>query len=526
VIGERRRRSEGDVSDWMMRVIKAEAKRLIELAADDEELRADLRGLAEEILAATADNRTQPDSGPSQSLAPQPSTASLPPESAASSQARYPADATDRPQAGEPLRELTFGRSVSAQGMSPTVSEAPAPSRAADDDLARLEARCRRKAETARWAAERVRRQREGNSLPVENGPADQESIKWAGQLTDSFYWMKLPEGIQQADLSALDNVGGCFEALADALALVAIMQKEQPRNQKTWERTLPFVTEAQSALRAAFQRLGAGDDPDQLEVFEWLKLAAARHHVYIKRFMRADDLAAPSAWADLMGRIESATAGGQLSRQYGAALERMRNELARLRGGEGNADDWLTIIDAVDAMIGAGVPPSNRELRDLLLPVIDEIPERDDLPAGFRLVLREIDRFLALRSHLAPSPAVHAPSSELSEAARLLRGRSVLLIGGNRRREAQEALRRSLGLAELVWLETKEHEAIAAFEPLVARLDIALVLLAIRWSSHAFGDVKLYCERHGKPLVRLPGGYNPNQVAAQILGQCSGQLS
>jgi hypothetical protein len=51
------------------------------------------------------------------------------------------------------------------------------------------------------------------------------------------------------------------------------------------------------------------------------------------------------------------------------------------------------------------------------------------------------------------------------------------------------------------------------------------LVLLAIRWSSHAFGDVKQFCDRHGKPLVRLPGGYSPNQVAAQILAQGSEQL-
>ena len=46
---------EGVMSDWLMRVIKAEAKQLIALAADDDELRADLRALANEILAATED---------------------------------------------------------------------------------------------------------------------------------------------------------------------------------------------------------------------------------------------------------------------------------------------------------------------------------------------------------------------------------------------------------------------------------------------------------------------------------------
>ena len=98
-------------------------------------------------------------------------------------------------------------------------------------------------------------------------------------------------------------------------------------------------------------------------------------------------------------------------------------------------------------------------------------------------------------------------------------------MIGGNRRRESQESWRKSLGLKDLVWIETKEHQAVEAFEPLIARSDVAVVLLAIRWSSHSFGDVKEFCDRYGKPLVRLPGGYNPAQVAAQILAQCSGRL-
>ena len=100
------------------------------------------------------------------------------------------------------------------------------------------------------------------------------------------------------------------------------------------------------------------------------------------------------------------------------------------------------------------------------------------------------------------------------------------MLIGGSRRREAQESLKKALELNDLVWIETKEHQAVDAFTPLIARGDVALVLLAIRWSSHAFGDVKQICDRHGKLLVRLPGGYNPNQVAAQILSQSSAQLS
>ena len=45
-------------------------------------------------------------------------------------------------------------------------------------------------------------------------------------------------------------------------------------------------------------------------------------------------------------------------------------------------------------------------------------------------------------------------------------------------------------------------------------------VLLAIRWSSHSYGDVKGICDKYGKEFFRLPAGYNPNQVAHQLLQQ------
>jgi predicted dinucleotide-binding enzyme len=101
-----------------------------------------------------------------------------------------------------------------------------------------------------------------------------------------------------------------------------------------------------------------------------------------------------------------------------------------------------------------------------------------------------------------------------------------VVLIGGSRRPSSQETLKAAFGLNELLWIETREHQSLEGFEPYVARPDVAVVLLAIRWSSHSFGEVKQYCDRYGKPLVRLPGGYNVNQVARQLLSQCSDRLA
>ena len=54
-------RQEGEVADWQMKIIAVEADRLIELAAEDAVLRAELRSLAERILAATADPQIEDD---------------------------------------------------------------------------------------------------------------------------------------------------------------------------------------------------------------------------------------------------------------------------------------------------------------------------------------------------------------------------------------------------------------------------------------------------------------------------------
>ena len=104
--------------------------------------------------------------------------------------------------------------------------------------------------------------------------------------------------------------------------------------------------------------------------------------------------------------------------------------------------------------------------------------------------------------------------------------GKSLVLIGAEGRREATEAIERAFGLSRVEWVATSEHESYRGFEPSIARSDVAAVLLLIRWSSHSFSEVKVICDRHGKPLVRLPGGYNPNQIAAAILSQASDRLS
>ncbi len=115
--------------------------------------------------------------------------------------------------------------------------------------------------------------------------------------------------------------------------------------------------------------------------------------------------------------------------------------------------------------------------------------------------------------------------SLEVQRVSEILRGRSVLMIGGEARLNAHKALEDALGVKDVIWLATNKHDSFKSFEPYVVRQDVAVVLLLLRWASHSFGNVADICRRYGKPLVRLPGGYGPNQVAMQILAQSGERL-
>ena len=140
------------------------------------------------------------------------------------------------------------------------------------------------------------------------------------------------------------------------------------------------------------------------------------------------------------------------------------------------------------------------------------------EIPDGFRRVLDEVDRYLATQG--LPLNQRCALSAEVQRVAELYKGKTMVLIGGDRRPHAHEALRSAFCLKELIWVATRDHESNDLFLPYTSRPDVNVVLLAIRWSSHSYGDLKTICDRYGKEFYRLPAGYNPNQVAHQILQQ------
>ncbi|MEX2121580.1 MAG: hypothetical protein WD847_18480 [Pirellulales bacterium] len=501
-------------------------ERIQELAGRDPQLRSELRSLAMGILDALADK--------------QPADAGQPPEISAAAEAPSAQDESVELPDSSPA-ETADARGLAADARLPAedrfdgrVAGAKAGWPAAwlpisDDDLPLIEERCRLKAEAARWAADRQRRLVEGAAYKIEIEPRDQDLIRRAKALPDCFLWMSHRDGPSPVDLTLLDNLAGCFETVAASVALVRSVLNDPDAQGEFFEQALDLLAESQSALRSAVNMIEWTMDSDQVKLFTWLKSAAQQHQIFIERHMRADDPADPTRWEDIDARIglldQKIEQARQRRKQEQARIKRVRYHVKLIRGGDPGEHHWRKVAETLDELVSDGMPPSNREIRELLLPVVDHLPELPDPPAGFRLVRREIDRFLAIRPAAAQPDSRPEPTADVREAVRLLAGRNVVMIGGERRPHAQELLRSALELGDLIWLEAKEHQPLEMFEPYVSRPDVVLVLLAIRWSSHSFGEIRQFCERHGKPLVRLPAGYNPNQVAAQILSQCSKQL-
>jgi hypothetical protein len=511
-----------EMTHQVVTAIAAVADRVVDLSREDARLRSELRTLAEAILEAVGSPLQTP-------------TASVAHEHSAEPLSICGEASQLVPNDDQPLTiaQPAVVSAVRTPNLPVTTSGTNRPTKGLglpsmnDPTLQQIESCCRLKAEGARWAAARQELVVDGASYLNEIQPADQAIIQ-RGKALNCFLWMNASTAPIPQDLSLWGDVADAFEATAAAIALVrvSLTASEHPR---VLERALDLLAESQSMLRSAVGLVGAPTDSEQAGIFNWLKATASSHQIFIRRFMKVDDSADPANLADLSARISGLM--GQLQAQINAGRQRARNfsrlryHIKAIQGSRGTDHDWTTVAASVNEMIQEGLPPSNVELRDILLPVIDDMPELGEIPEGFQRVSLELDRYLASRTTDSPATVQETLSSEVRAVRRLLKDRSVVLIGGDSRETAKGALESAFQLNELIWIGTREHQSPATFEPYVARPEVAVVILAIRWASHSYGNVKAMCDERGKAFVRLPSGYSPNQVAHQILEQVGDQL-
>jgi len=199
--------------------------------------------------------------------------------------------------------------------------------------------------------------------------------------------------------------------------------------------------------------------------------------------------------------------------------LNKLKFHLAKVLE-QPNDEDWTRVIEVLDALAGQVADARSAVVAKLL--VNDEALLRQRLfPSDVQRLLHELEQ-----ATKREASSDGKPLSDEERVRAVLRGRAMLVIGGEPRQEAEQRLRDSFKLAHLHWPVTREGAPdVYSLEPLIARPDVVVVVLLVRWSRHALNEVAALCDRHGKPLVRETRGYNPVQIASSILEQCGKRL-
>ena len=121
---------------------------------------------------------------------------------------------------------------------------------------------------------------------------------------------------------------------------------------------------------------------------------------------------------------------------------------------------------------------------------------------------------------------ATNMNTTALTAHNSVLRGKRVLLVGGDPRPSQQQAMEDGLGVAELRWLETRPTTSLSRLRKYVASEQYDVVIVAVRWARYGFGGLAKVCRRHGIAFVRLPSGINSDQIAFQARDQIGQRLS
>lgn len=419
----------------------------------------------------------------------------------------------------------------------PTVVPPPAAvqfSQSSEADFDLMARRCRLKARALRWQNERARLfagiHEAGTDLIAEN---DRAMIDEARNEQDCFLWMCRPDYHAIDSDQAFEQAACCYDALAESGTLMAEADRAA-----AGERTdsvadaMRLLGEAQSALRVIVDRAEVTRaDPDQIMAFTWLRRETSSRGVYVQHLQIAAP-ADPEQHEDLRRRINEARLKLQ-ERKSGAEkrrtlLQKANYHAARLNHGGGDESDWKKIFDVVEELISAcDMPPSDRHLRELFLPLMDDLPGIEAGP-GTREALAAVDRY---RQQLVDNPAApvarRAESAALIEARRLLAGRSAVLIGGQARELHRRTIESALNLAHLEWVAVQHHQSLEGeVHAALRRSEVSVVITMTRFRSHSFGpQLRAWARDYGKNFVELPGGYGVEQIAHQVIQQAGQEL-
>jgi len=277
------------------------------------------------------------------------------------------------------------------------------------------------------------------------------------------------------------------------------------------------LLAEAQAALRVAAHTVGGYRDPDQYALFQALRLSAQASGSYLPPLGLAHTPLPLETLRARLGALEEARAAREV---HAERVKRTRNKaryhVQLVAQNPADLAQWRKVEEVLGELRELG-----EDADDLLGPLRGCEPP-PELPA-LQAVLRAVPVTLPRVPEEARPSVPEVQSEQVRRVRALLEGREVVVVGGEPRGDAASQLEEAFG-CRVRWLQSAPHTSPSVFEPAITE-EVAVVLLLIRWSSHVFGELVHVCKARGVPLVRLAGGYSPNRVAHDVLGQAEARL-
>jgi hypothetical protein len=428
------------------------------------------------------------------------------------------------------VRVLGTGEDIAAARFSAQHDAAAKPEVDGDEhrkhqppDLELITTRCALKSQACHAAI--VRRAATGTATEQEEVRKIGTLITQGKGLDNCYLWM-----VNRAKPQPSDDVMRLISHAYDNLGAAAKCCVRVPRNSRSDRRAqaLNLLAEAQSALRVALIPTWLTlPDKDQDDSFRYLDDSTTYEQVFIPRFMKLSDPAEPAIWEDLRDRIDvfakSLEQDEESTRQIRTSINKIRHHAKAIAGapGEDRTHDWQKIESALENLVQAG-RTREPEVIELLKPVAAGAPSGEGFTALGRVLESVRDD-----SDDEDSGQERQYSAAVAKVRDMLAGSRVVIVGGERREDAVHRIRDAFELADVEWVALPEHGSTAPAEAPIRRADTRLVLVLIRLAGHLHTEeVAMFCERHGKALIRMPAGYNPERIAAEVLEQASGKLA
>jgi hypothetical protein len=360
-----------------------------------------------------------------------------------------------------------------------------------------------------------------------------QQLIDEARQLSDCFLWVFLTDKSQPDD-NTLQMVAESYDAQADAAALMLAVDAFPSGSGSDLESdAMRLLAEANSGLRVALEQTWlTKPDFDQLDTHRWLRHETASRRVYIAEFMSLDRPADPANAADLRERIAQAsrriTDFASREKLIKATINQIRYEARRI---ENDPTDDLEarrrkIIQGVIKLRQVDIPPTDKRILQAIgSSAASHLSAMEATHDDLTLILAAIPT--ADTDERDDDGFQRDWSAAVLRVRDMIKGRRIVVIGGEPRPEAIERFQDAFLPSDVEWVELTEHGPGQPMQAPIARADTALVLVIIKLTGHLHADeARAAAITAAKPLVMLTAGYNPERVAHAVLEQASARLT